>query len=182
MARISSKKSQKRVALLAALTVALILVLALSLKDHNSSSTPTHISAIPSQQTTPKTSDSNSSKHPSSTESDPRSDKSTAPTVSASGLLDPTGSFVSNHKPTNSSPQEQSVCNTTPRATCFIKFVSGGTVKLLAAQTTDSNGSSYWTWDINSAGLSPGFWQVTAVASLDGQTKSTTDSINLEVQ
>jgi hypothetical protein len=147
MARISSKKSQKRVALLAALTVALILVLALSLKDHNSSS-----------------------------------NKSTAPTDSESGLLDPTGSFVSNHKPSNSSPQEQSVCNTTPRATCFIKFVSGGTVKLLAAQTTDSNGSSYWTWDINSAGLSPGFWQVTAVASLDGQTKSTTDSINLEVQ
>lgn len=105
--------------------------------------------------------------------------------VSTSAVLAmPFGTFISNHRPgQNGSPtSEQSTCNTTPGATCDIQFTSGGVTKSLGAQITDSNGTAYWSWDINGGTLAPGTWQITAVAKLNGQTKTATDPTPLEVQ
>jgi len=98
-------------------------------------------------------------------------------------LIQPYGDLVSNHRPgqNGSDTKEQSVCNTTPGAKCYIKFTntkSGATTKL-SVLTVGRNGSAIWSWDAND--LSSGSWQITAVASLNGQTKSVTDDIKLIV-
>ncbi len=110
--------------------------------------------------------------------------KSTSPTSQVTPVS-PFGDFVSNHTPgQHSSPMtEASVCNTTSGATCQIFFSDGSITKSLPVQTTDLNGSTYWNnWTPASIGLTQGSWQITAVATINGQSKSTTDPINLEVQ
>lgn len=105
---------------------------------------------------------------------------------SATVLLLPSGTLVSNHRPSlsgGSSPSsEQSVCNTSSGAVCYIQFEKGNEVKKLPAQNTDSNGSAYWTWDISQAGLSVGSWKITAVATKGGETKTFSDSLTMDVQ
>ncbi|HJP96899.1 MAG TPA: hypothetical protein VJ843_06050 [Candidatus Saccharimonadales bacterium] len=100
-------------------------------------------------------------------------------------LLAPTGDFVSNHHPNLSgSPapsQIASVCTTTPGATCVISFSKDGVTKSLASETADSGGSAYWDWKLQDIGLTTGSWQITATATLNGQTKSATDALKLEV-
>jgi len=113
------------------------------------------------------------------------SDKSTtSPPAGSTILIEPSGTFVSNHRPgQNGSPTgEQSVCNTTPGATCYIQFIKEGVTKKLDAQTADPSGATYWTWDVKQAGFSAGSWQITAIASLNGQTKTANDALTLEVQ
>jgi cytoskeletal protein RodZ len=103
-------------------------------------------------------------------------------------LIEPYGNFVSNHAPgKNGSPStETSVCLTTPGAKCYIAFTSAdnpAVVKTLAAGTADGNGAVYWNnWDVKAAGFTNGVWHIKAVATLNGQTKTTTDAINFEVQ
>lgn len=99
-------------------------------------------------------------------------------------LLSPYGTFISNHHPgTNNSPlDETSVCNTSPGATCYIKFVQGNVVKTLPVHTTDASGAAYWSWNVGQAGLTSGVWQITAIASLNDQTKTSADPLNLEIQ
>jgi hypothetical protein len=101
-------------------------------------------------------------------------------------LVAPSGSFVSNHRPSlsgSSAPsQEVSTCNTTPGAQCYIEFQQGDTVKKLDAQTVDGNGSTNWKWDVAKAGFSEGSWQIKAIATYNGESKTTTDSFSLEVQ
>lgn len=100
-------------------------------------------------------------------------------------LFTPTGSFVSNHHPNLSgSPAPNtmsSVCNTTPRATCKITFTKDGSTKELPAHTVDANGSAYWNWKLQDIGLTAGTWKITAVASLNGQTKTASDAMDLVV-
>ncbi len=111
--------------------------------------------------------------------------KTGSPTASTAPLLAPFGTFVSDHHPNLSgSPApsaEQSVCNTTPSATCYISFTNNGVTKSLATQTADNNGSTYWSWDVNKNGLSAGDWTVTAYATLNGVTSSTKDPQTLDV-
>lgn len=99
-------------------------------------------------------------------------------------LIEPFGSLVSNHTPgqNGSDTKEQSTCNTTPGATCYIEFThtSNGKVTRLPSQTTGSDGSTGWSWDAKT--LTAGQWEVKAVASLNGQTKSVTDNMKLEVR
>ena len=106
--------------------------------------------------------------------------------VNTTSLTAPTGNFVSNHKPRISGDilqqQEESVCNTSLVAQCYIEFTSGSTTKQLQSQTTDKNGSVYWSWNINQLGLSAGELKITAVSSLDGQTEKANDSLSLSVQ
>jgi hypothetical protein len=105
------------------------------------------------------------------------------PSTGSGSLIEPYGDFISNHHPGGSAPTtEASVCNTTAGAVCYIQFTMGSTVKKLSAQTTGSNGATYWYWDVKDAGLSQGSWTVTAIASLNGQTKSAADSQPLLVQ
>jgi hypothetical protein len=122
----------------------------------------------------------------------PANSASTTSSSSTSGSaapVDPSGDFVSNHTPDLSgSPypsQEISVCNTTPGASCTITFTMGSTVRTLAAQVADANGSTSWTWNVTqdngSSGFAQGDWQITATATLNGQTASTTDNRALDV-
>lgn len=101
-----------------------------------------------------------------------------------SSLIIPFGSFVSNHNPTlsGSLSNEESVCNTTPGATCYIEFTQNSVVKKLPAETADSNGTVYWYWNVGQAGFTSGNWQITAVATLSGQSETAQDKINLDVQ
>jgi hypothetical protein len=104
----------------------------------------------------------------------------TPPVSTNASLQAPYGTFVSNHHPdTNTS--EESVCSSTPGASCIIKFTQGNVVKTLSAQAVDGTGTTYWSWNVKQAGLTSGSWTVTAVANLNGQTKSTQDSLALEI-
>jgi hypothetical protein len=98
----------------------------------------------------------------------------------------PSGNFVSNYAPslsaTGAKEQIQSVCNTTPGATCTISFSKDGTTKSLEKRVTDKGGSSYWTWTLKDIGLTAGNWKITATAELNGHQTSTTDTLPLEVQ
>lgn len=114
----------------------------------------------------------------------PEKPKNTSTTTS-SDLIEPFGNFVSNHRVVLSDPastQQQSLCNTTPGATCYIKFTKGSAVRELEAQTANENGVAAWSWDVKKSGLTTGEWLVTAVTKLGDQQKTAEDSIKLEVQ
>jgi len=100
-------------------------------------------------------------------------------------LIAPYGTFISNHHPNlDGSPapsQEQSTCQTSPGASCYITFSNNGVVKTLAAQNTDNEGVAIWNWDISKAGLTEGAWEINVIASLNGTTKTAKDSMQLEV-
>lgn len=112
-------------------------------------------------------------------------------TSSGQTLIAPFGNFVSNHNPGAKDSNgyvtptaETSVCDSTPGAVCYIKFtnVDNGRVTQLPTQTVGSDGSTAWNWDVSQdAHLTQGQWQITAVASLNGQTKSTDDTLKLTV-
>jgi hypothetical protein len=114
------------------------------------------------------------------------SDTSTA-TLSA-----PTGTFVSNHgsadQPVDPTTGEASNCITTPGASCSIQFTQNGVSKSLSAAAAsdsakdDQNGTATWSWTPANVGLTSGSWTVTAIATLNGQTKSTQDPTLLTVQ
>lgn len=97
-------------------------------------------------------------------------------------LLNPSGDFVSAHHVSLSTPIT-SVCNTTPGAQCQINFATNnGMRESLSLETTDRGGSAYWnSWTPASIGMTTGTWQITATSTLDGQVKSTTDSMSLVV-
>jgi hypothetical protein len=107
------------------------------------------------------------------------------PPPATQSLKTPFGTFVSNHHPNLSgSPApatEESVCNTTPGATCYIEFSKDGTVKQLPTETAGSSGSVYWSWNVKQAGLTAGTWTIKAVTGLDGKTMSAQDNLGLDV-
>ncbi len=100
-------------------------------------------------------------------------------------LTEPTGNFVSNHEPNlggKPAPNElQSVCITTPGATCQITFTKDGLTRSLEPQKTDSSGAAYWTWRLQDVGLSAGSWQIQAKAISGDQVITAVDTLNLEV-
>jgi hypothetical protein len=100
-------------------------------------------------------------------------------------LKAPMGTFVSNHRPNLSgspNPNEvQSICETTPGATCQIIFTKGSETKQLPVQKTDGEGAAYWTWKLQDIGLTSGTWKVQAKATLGSQTKTADDALDLEV-
>jgi hypothetical protein len=104
----------------------------------------------------------------------------TPPVNTNAPLQAPYGTFVSNHHP-DANSSEESVCSSTPGASCTIKFTQGSVVKTLSAQTVDGTGTTYWSWNVKQAGITSGSWTVTANASLNGQTKSTQDNLALEI-
>jgi len=100
-------------------------------------------------------------------------------------LVAPTGNFVSNHSPNRKGTPHpssmQSVCNTTPGASCTIIFTNGSTTRYLPAQTADKGGATYWTWDVKDIGLTEGSWTIQAKATLGSQVKTASDQVNLQV-
>lgn len=105
------------------------------------------------------------------------------PSNSDVALLSPWGNFVSNHNPGNGSPTtETSVCNTTPGATCYIKFTNGDQTRELGVKVADVNGTTIWNWDVANGGFSSGSWQITAIASLNNHSVTSTDTRMLVIQ
>lgn len=111
--------------------------------------------------------------------------KSSGTSSTSAPLKDPFGNFVSNHRPNLSgypAPNEiQSICNTTPGATCQINFTKDGVTKSLPSQTTDSEGATYWAWKLQDIGLTQDTWQIQAKATLNGQVKAANDALDLVV-
>ena len=120
---------------------------------------------------------------------------SNTPSSTSIKLVAPFGQFVSNFGPisysaTNGSNQEESECQTTIGATCYVSFSNGSitqTLKPLIVQAVQDspNGVASWSWTppqvgVN-GGLTPGKWTVTAVASLNGQQTTTTSSMELYI-
>lgn len=143
---------------------------------------------IPVEQTnTPQASSSQANSQPSTppTSKDAGSQSTSTSQSSSAPLISPYGDFVSNHQPNlDGQPNPSavtSVCNTTPGATCYIRFTKGSTSTTLPVKTSDSKGVVYWSWDIKKAALTTGNWTITAVASLNGQTKSSQDQLVLSV-
>ncbi|MDO8592012.1 MAG: hypothetical protein Q7R60_03800 [bacterium] len=171
------------------LMVALVLVVALVVigltRKHKSVSGT--IPSTPSSSTTAPNSDKAGNNAMPTTNSplgNTDSSKSNASNTVTLPLNAPWGNFVSNHSPgkDGAPTSEVSTCNTTPGATCTVQFIKDGVSRNLETKTTDSNGSVSWSWDIKDANLSSGKWQITAVATLNGQSKSTSDQLPLEVQ
>ena len=103
--------------------------------------------------------------------------------ASSTTLLTPSGTFVSAHKSVPIDATLSSVCNTTSGAQCQITFTMGNVVKSLDAQTADRVGAVYWnSWTPAGIGLTAGQWQVTATATYNGQTETSTDSLALEIK
>jgi len=114
---------------------------------------------------------------------EPATTDESAPTNVNLPLYAPYGAFVSNHTPgAGGSPTtEDSVCNTTPGAKCYIKFTKDGTTSQLPTQLVGSDGSTRWSsWEATT--LSSGSWTITAVATLNGQTKTTQDQTPLIIK
>lgn len=138
----------------------------------------------PSTKTRPISSEKNTfAKSPSQAKSNDSGSKDLG--ASTATLLAPSGAFVSNHHPNlDGSPapnQEQSVCNTTPGATCKIEFKKDGVTKSLPTATADDNGNVYWSWNLSGVGLTEGSWTITATATSGTISKISNDSLNLEV-
>ena len=123
----------------------------------------------------------------SSTKESDLSDNKATPASNTGGLalVDPSGNFVSNHRPNLSGTPApnymQSICNTTPGAQCQIIFTKDGVAKSLTPQTADRAGAVYWSWKLQDIGLTEGVWQIQAKATLGSQSKLASDAINLEV-
>ncbi len=183
------KSPFKIVALGIMVLILVLVILELTNTTHlfHKAKVPTVIPATNQTSNTSQASGQSAANQPSATASGGTKDQAaggnTAPS-STSSLIAPYGSFVSNHQPgtNNSSLQEQSYCYTTPSAICYIKFTNGQTTTQLPSQTVNSQGFTSWSWNINDAHLTSGQWQITAVATLNGQTKSTDDQIKLVVQ
>lgn len=186
--------TKKNIAILVAAIFLVILVLEITNTTHLfhkgkavSGTIPSTSPANQSNHTSTADQDQNSASSQNNQDSSPVSQPSKTPnnTPAASGpLITPFGNFVSNHFPgkDGSPTAEQSVCNTTPGANCYIEFTKDGVTKKLDSKVADSSGSVIWNWDVKDAGLTEGSWQITAIASANGQTKSATDQISLEIQ
>jgi len=183
---IKSKATKNPVYLSATIILIVIVAVVVFLHFHNKDIIPT-TNPVSSSKTT-----ANNNEHPKSSPSasaSDGSDKNPASQVATVGtnLAAPYGTFVSDHHPSlsganNTPSSELSTCTTSPGASCYINFTKGDVTKRLPTQITDGSGSTSWHWDVSQAGLSQGTWDITAVATLGDQTKSTSDTFKLEVQ
>lgn len=101
-------------------------------------------------------------------------------------ILAPSGNFFSKSK-AGLNDQEQSTCNSTPGASCTITFTKESVTKSLPSEVVNDSAKesqvafATWDWTPANLGLSSGNWTVTAIASLNSQSKSTVSGVNLQV-
>lgn len=185
MNKISDKNKKKLFTIIAAIG-ALLLGLCALLYFLNK---PSNVGQRTIPATTQKTNSHSASSSGSSTDKNtPETDVNSTTEPSATIILSspPSGSFVSNHKPSLSGTtvpkEEESTCVTVPGASCTIKFIkSDGSIKELTAQTAPQNGVIIWNWDVKSAGFTEGEWTIEATAYSGEKSMSNTDSIRLTV-
>lgn len=182
------KRVRRKYPLFAFAAVLLLLVAGafFLLRDHDDAKKSQTSSSQSSGQESDETQPTTDSKTPPSVDNGGPKDQTDTTTPSGQPPIVPFGSFVSNHQPELESAWElnrmQSVCNTTEGATCKISFTKGSETKSLSAQKTDKEGAAYWSWTLQEVGLTEGTWKITASATLNGQTSSASDPINLEVK
>lgn len=178
-----NKTITQKLAIILATAAVIFLAIFFAITTH--SKQPNYLSAGQNTKGQPKQSPSttNTNKNESSQGGgDSNATNSTTKQSAPVFLQPPSGDFVSAHNVQMSSILT-SVCNTTPGANCYIKFEKNGTTRVLTTETTDEGGSAYWNqWTPADVGLSPGTWQVQAVATLGGQTKSTNDAKDMTIQ
>jgi ferredoxin len=105
-------------------------------------------------------------------------------TTTTTTITTPSGDFVSAYSVDSDTPIN-SVCNTSPSVTCQINFTNtlSNVTESLPAEVTNSDGSTYWQgWEPQDYNITAGIWQITAVATYNGQSTTATDSMNLSVQ
>ena len=185
----SAKKNRKKVLLISLLIVIIAISAVYLLKSHkdtvksSASSTP-KTSTIKNTPTNPKTPQSSTTSTPSKSTAPSNSQNTTS--SSTATPIAPFGNFVSNYNPDLSgSPSPnlmQSTCNTTPGATCVISFSMNGVTKSLAPETANTSGSANWTWHLQDIGLTVGYWNISATATLNGKSVTTGDTLQLNVQ
>lgn len=180
-----SKTKQRKAIILLLVVVLLGVVVSIVLLRPTTKNTD--VKTIP--ETSNKTNSSTKSTSSATSDTQPKStdsvkESSASQTNTSSALIPPFGSFVSNHYPgqNGSDNKELSQCNTSPGASCYIKFTQGATIRTLPVKTADQSGSIYWEWNIADANLTSGKWTIEAVATLGNKTETTTDQIKLEVQ
>lgn len=110
-----------------------------------------------------------------------------APTVDSSiAPREPTGTFVSNHRPNlDGDPAPNtltSTCTTTPGVDCYIRFTNQDTIKQLPTIRTDADGNVVWNWKLQDIGLTAGEWKITAVAVNGNNEASASDALSLVVE
>jgi len=190
MRKISNKRTRWIVVVLIIILLAAGIVVALHIRDihkaqHTSNTIPTSKALKKSSAKSPSSKSQAAPTSPATAPSSTDNTKLPSSSPVASTVLDtPFGNFVSNHHPGQggSPTSEESVCNTTPGATCDIQFTNGsGVTKDLGSESVNSNGAAYWSWNISGGTLAPGNWQITAVAKLNGQTKTASDTMDLVV-
>lgn len=117
--------------------------------------------------------------------SDYSQDKLIPQPPSHADLIEPSGNFVSNHRPNlggQPAPNTmQSTCTSYVGASCTISFSKDGVTRALPTQMVDSNGTAYWSWTLQEIGLTVGTWKVKAQATLGNQSKSAIDPLDLVV-
>lgn len=99
-------------------------------------------------------------------------------------LKEPSGNFVSNHRPSITNPQASAIsssCETTPKATCMISFTKDDKTIALDPKQADANGNVYWYWNLKDYGFSAGAWKITAKATLNGASLVSGDALEFTV-
>ena len=172
--------------LAAALALAAVVFAGLELTNttdllHGSDSAQNSGPNTPKYQPNSQGSGSNNPPQSSDTEKNPSAKSSTPASTGAQLEISDRTTFASSHQ-AYMATNEQSVCVTNPGATCTIKFTKDGVIKALPIKVADSSGSAEWFWTPTSAHLSLGSWQIKAVATLNGQTKTAKDAYPLNVQ
>ncbi|MFI5240691.1 MAG: hypothetical protein ACHQUB_03210 [Candidatus Saccharimonadia bacterium] len=113
---------------------------------------------------------------------------STDPQYNSSTLAVPTQYLnkstisLSSNSPSDS-PQMDSTCNSVANATCAIHATMGQTT-IVVVPPTSVDPTSYAVeaqWNAKDLGLTPGVWVISAVASLNGQTSTSTSNTSLTV-
>ncbi|SRR6266567_2921838 len=192
------RKERQRILKFLALLVLLILVLGfgswrlfyhhtkkITVIQTTESAAPT-VNTPKTQPTTSSPSSSRSAPPINTTKSHQTAGSTSPSTTSNSPPAKPSGTFVSNHNPdlSGTAPYgtEDSVCITSPGATCYIEFSNNGDIKKLPAQVADANGVCHWTWNVQQAGFSQGSWTITTIATLNSQSINTQDNNPFEVK
>lgn len=119
---------------------------------------------------------------PSPATSDDNSIKVHGTTSPSKDLLAPQGTFANVYEATMDE-QMSSTCTSNAGVYCKIVFIKDGVSKSLPDHLTDTSGSTAWAWKPRDIGLSPGIWHIKAVASYNGQTKTTNnDPLTLKIK
>jgi len=188
----NARKTRRKTIFICVALVVLAGAVAAGIYILNKKDTPAKTNTHTTSQKGETASSGNSSGSPTTTPNNPATNSENGKDSSPSSVspttppATPSGTFISNHHPNLSgspAPNKiQSTCITTPGAKCTIVFTKGTVSKSLDSQVADADGAVYWEWILQDKGLTEGVWKVTAVATLNNQTASTDDPINLEVK